>query len=512
MNRRQALGALGKSLGLAVGAAIIPGLTLTEAARSTPAVPKSHQFDLILRGGQIVDGTGGFIFPGDVAVKGDTIAAVGHLPNDSASRVIDCTGLCICPGIINLHSHTFEQVFNHPGNDSAVLQGITTELGGVDGRSPLPLRTHLDRVEALGTGLNYAMLVGQGAVRSAVMGRSRSAAGNAEITAMQRLVSEAMNQGAYGMSNALEYLPDTYSSTAEIIALARVAGQYGGHYATHLRCEGPQMPEALEEAFRVGHEAALPVHISHLKVRGKPNWYLAPTIFSQIDRALRDGFPLTADIYPYLGAIYTTNLPLSQAWPRHPSEHLIVKLSHDPDHHGRSIAGLAQDYGISEEEMVRDILAHRSGALVAAEEMREEHLVQFLRRPCVIPSNDASARSWYEDDLRQRSLHPRTYGTFPRILGRYVRRLRALELEDAIHRFTGRAAALLGLKDRGAIRPGYYADLVAFNPDTVIDTSSWHAPQAQPAGIHHVFVNGSWAVRDGNLVEGARSGRVLRRI
>lgn len=510
MDRRQALLTMGRYIGLAAGAALLPGWSLSEASRRSPAIPRSRDYDLLLRGGTVIDGTGAPGFTGDIGIRDGRIATLGNLGQDEAPKVIDCSGLYVCPGIINLHSHTFEQVFNYPGNDSALLQGITTEVGGVDGRSSLPLRDHLARVASMGTGANYAMLVGQGAVRTRVMGHGAAAAGRAQILSMQRVVAQAMEDGAFGMSNALEYIPDRYSSTPEIIALASIVGRYGGHYATHLRCEGKDMPRALEEAFRVSDEAGVPLHISHLKVRGHANWYLAPTVMKMLSSAPDRGIPLTADIYPYLGAIYTANLPLRDAWPRHRPEHLIIKTAADPEYTGRSVASLAESLRITSEDLVRHLLRTDPGTMVAAEEMREEHLVQFLRAPYTIPSNDASAREWYDSSIRAGRLHPRTYGTFPRVFGRYVRRLRTLSWEEAVHRVTGKAAGLLGLRERGILRPGYAADLMVLDPESIADRATWQSPQALPDGICHVLVNGRVAVRGGSLEPDARHGKILQ--
>lgn len=481
--------------------------------------------DIILTGGTVIDGTGARGFTGDVAIQGDRIIFVGDAPPDSTGLRVDCSGLVIAPGFINSHSHTFEVIFDHPGAGSALLQGITTEVGGVDGRSPSPLADHFDRVAELPPGVNYALLVGQGTVRSAVMGDENRPASEAEIEEMQELVSRAMQAGALGLSTGLEYIPGLYTPTEELVSLARTAAEYGGVYVTHMRCEGDDVLAAAAEAILIGEEAGISVGISHLKTVNPSNWHLHDKLMTLLDdareRALAEDRDLWCDVYPYLSPDYAVNVPLAQAVSRYPPEMILPKSSRwqppehasipggsDPVFHENTLTDLAGEYGLTPDAMAERILSGEPDVRARVVLMSHRNLVEILRWEGSVIANDASARDPAADTYPNRWRHPRAYGSFPRVLARFVDE--HLPLHEAVTRMTGMPARLLGIEERGFVLPGMYADIVIFDPDEIADTSTYTYPRSYPVGIHHVLVNGEFVVRDGELLPEVRAGRVIR--
>lgn len=487
-----------------------PVLAPDGAGGSADPPPAADPFDLKLSGATVVDGSGKEPFVADLGIRGDRIAAVGDLSDTPAARVIDASGLAVAPGFINLHSHTYEQIFNNPDATPAVMQGITTELGGVDGRSPVDLGQHLAQVEAQGTGVNYAMLVGQGSVRGAVMGHAREAAGKGQLAAMERLVADAMADGAWGLSTGLEYEPGKFARLAEITPLASRAGAAGGIYSTHLRSEGDRLLEALEEAVAVARAAGTPLNVSHFKVVYRRNWHQADAALAMLAEAQQAGLDLVADVYPYLAPDYASHLPLAGAADHYAAEHLVIKHAADRNLVGLTVAEAAARWGVGPEAAVGRLLAAGGDPTVVANIVSEDNLERFLQAPFTVIANDASARPWHRDPREALRVHPRAYGAFPRVLGRYTRERNTLSLAAAVNKMTGAPAEFLGLVDRGFLRPGYFADLVVFDPATVKDQATWHDPQQYPDGIRFVFVNGQAVVEDGVHREGVRPGRVLR--
>ena len=455
-----------------------------------------------------MDGTGAAARAADVRIRGDRIADVGaDLAATPEDRVVDVTGLVVAPGFIDLHSHLDRQVFALPAH-SQTAQGITTAVVGVDGAGPYPVGSFLDRLAASPPALNVATLVGHASVRRAVMGNARRRAEPAEVRAMAARVARALDEGAFGLSSGLEYDPGFHASPAEIAALAREAA--ATVYATHVRSEGDSALDALAEAVDVGRRTGIPVHVSHLKLasavnRGRAAEALAVLAAPDVE--------VTADWYPYAFWVSTT-AALAPARQRGTAEHWarVIADAGGPDrltittfaaqrsYEGRTVAEVASGLGWSAAAVLQD-LERRGHAGLAGQAMDESDLEQFLRSPRVMVASDGGIRV----------AHPRGAGTFPRVLGRYVRERGIISLEAAIHKMTGMPARRLGLSDRGRIAPGAMADLVVFDAATIADRATALRPHLAPVGIAHVLVNGIAVVWDGAPTT-ARPGRALRRL
>ncbi len=507
--------------------AIPPSETIPPAEKP-PHIVEAELFpeaDLIFRNAYVADGRGSDLRQADVAVRDDRIVHVGDAPINAPGDNVDAEGLILAPGFVNSHSHTFEVIFEHPGAGSALLQGITTEVGGMDGRSDLPLSDHLEAVAELEPGVNYAMLVGQGSVRGSVIGWENRPATEAEIERMQEIVRDAMRQGAFGLSTGLEYAPGMYASTEEIIALARAAAEYDGVYITHMRCEGPDIIAAVEEALRIGREADTGVGISHLKVVGEENWHLHTEVMDLLEderlAAQEEGRKIWADAYPYLSPDYAVNIPLREAAAQYapervrpkapgwqPPEYPALHKHHDSVAAENTLAQLAEREDADAGQIVDRILAADPDARAQVQMVSEENLRDVLSWPGSVIANDASTRDPERDPAPNRSRHPRAYGAFARVIKQYADG-ETLSLPEAIARMTSAPAKALGIEDRGVVDEGYYADLVLFDPATIEDTATYTHPRSYPDGIVHVLVNGQFAVREGELQSEIRAGRVL---
>jgi len=498
-------------------------------AEKPPHIVQREPFpdaDLILTNATVADGLEEKLFTADVAIRDDRIVHVGDAPVNAPGEKVDAAGLILAPGFINSHSHTYEVIFDHPGAGSAVLQGITTEVGGMDGRSQLPLDEHMEAVAQLPPGVNYAMLVGQGSVRGSTIGWENRPASEAEIEQMQDMVREAMRQGAFGLSTGLEYAPGKYASTEEIIALAQAAAEYDGTYVTHMRCEGPQIIPAVQEALNIGREAGIGVGISHLKVVGEANWRHHSEVMDLLEEARleaeKEDRELWADVYPYLSPDYAVNIPLGEAAVHHSPERITPKApqwqppeyrsldgDEDPVSAENTLAQLAEQENVSPSEMADAILAVDPNTRAQVEMVSEERLREVLAWSGSVIANDASARDPENDPPPNRSRHPRAYGTFARVLTHHVDD-GTLSLPETVAKMTSQPARALGIQDRGVIAEGYYADIVLFDPQMLADTATYTNPRAYPEGVVHVLINGEFAVRDGELLPDVRAGRVLR--
>ena len=558
------MAALIRRVGLVLLAACAPG----DAGRGTGA--PTH--DLLLRGGWIVDGTGNPRYRGDVAVDGDRIVAVGWIPEARARDTIDVTGLVVAPGFIDMLGQSETDVLIDNRLLSKVTQGITTEVTG-EGGSVAPLtdalvaldsaylrrygldvdRRDLDgwfrRLERTGSTVNFATFVGATQVRKVVIGHADRAATPAELAHMVALVDTAMRQGALGLSSSLIYAPAIYAPTEELVALARAARRRGGIYATHIRNEGEHIDAALDEALRISHEADIPVEVWHLKVAGRPSWGRMPHVLARIDSAREAGVDVTADQYPYIAS--ATSLDASiPAWAHDGGRDSLLARLRDPARRrairdsiltgeargelmyrgsggadgiliasvyadslrplqGRRVGDVARQRGADPLETLFDLLLAddaRTGAIYFS--MNEDDLQAAMVKDWVAVNTDYSgvAPDGPFADIRP---HPRAYGAFTRILGRYVRELRLLPLEQAVRKMTSLAAQRVGLRDRGVLRPGAFADITVFDPLTVRDRATFEEPHQPSAGIHHVVVNGQAVLRDGALTA-ARPGRGLR--
>lgn len=484
-------------------------------APDNPARPATDmRFDVIIAGGSVIDGTGRPRHRADVGITGDTISFVGNLAGHTAPRRIDATGLVVAPGFINPHSHTWDTLANYPTDPAtaaSLRQGITTEIGGVDGRSAWPIGAYLEQIQRQGTGVNFGTFAGQGTIREQVMGRQQGPANALQRSQMQDLVRQAMMDGAFGLSTGLEYTPGSYADTDEIIALAQVAAAAGGVYSTHLRSESDHLLTALDEALRIGSEAGMPVNLSHLKVVFPWNWDQAPALFHRVEQALAAGQQVFGDVYPYLAPDYATNKRLAEVAGTYAPELLVVKRTADPALLGITVAEIAARWQVDAAAATARLLAADPNTLVAALVTSPAALLQLLAADWTVVSSDGESGPFYADpDVALARVHPRNYGTYPRVL-RWVREGRVdLTLEAAVRKMSSAVADRLGIARRGYVQSGYLADLVVFDPATVADRAEWHDPQQFPDGVEYVLVNGQVAVSAGELQAGVRAGRIVR--
>jgi N-acyl-D-amino-acid deacylase len=523
------------------GAAWGSAALLSLACVSTPG---PDTYDLLITGGTIVDGTGVAGFSGDVAIRGDRIVRVSRerLPPGSARRVIQAGGLVVSPGFIDIHAH-LEPLMQMPDAESHVRQGVTTAIGGPDGGSPWPLDTYLDSLERLRLGMNVGFLAGHNTVRGAVMGMAPRQASTEELARMRDMIAAALGAGAFGLSTGLRYLPGTFAHTDEVVTLARVAGDSGGVYATHLREEGLGLLEGVAEAIAIGRRARVPVVLTHHKAVGQQMWGRSVQTLAMVDSARAAGVDVSVDQYPYT-ATHTGISVLIPSWALADGDTAFARRVRDAALRDSILRGIVfnilNDRGGGDLRRVQfsrvrwmpelegrtlhDWVAQRnlpptprSGAeLVIEAQLRgganaiyhvldEGDVERIMRHPQTVIASDARLSRPGEGHP-----HPRAYGTFPRVLGRYVRERQVLTLERAIHKMTLQPARRMGLRDRGAIRAGAFADLVVLEPATVADRATYDRPHQYPVGIPWVVVNGRVVVADGAFTA-ERGGRVLRR-
>ncbi|MDP3068911.1 MAG: D-aminoacylase [Opitutaceae bacterium] len=515
-------------------------LFLLAGAAFGPALAAAD-FDLIIGGGLVYDGTGAAPRRADVAVKGGTITRIGSLAGATAIRRIDATGLAVAPGFIDVHAH-LEAIRELPAAESALRQGVTLALGGPDGGGPWPFGSYLATVEKLPLGLNVAYLAGHNSIRRAVMKLVDRAPTAAELAQMEHMVEQSMRDGAFGISTGLKYLPGTFAKIDEIIALSRIAARHGGIYTSHLREEGLGLLPAVEEAIEIGRQAHLPVVLTHHKVIGQPSWGASVKTLALVDAARARGQDVMIDQYPYT-ASYTGISVLIPSWAlaggsaefkaraADPTTSARLKaeikeailtdrgagdisriqfsrVTWQPALEGRTLRdwcverGLAPTPDHGADLVIEAELAGGAGCIFHA--IDDADVERIMRHPQTMIASDG--RLSRPGDAMP---HPRAYGTFPRVLGHYVREKKVLTLETAIHKMTQLPALRLGLKDRGVIAAGANADLVIFDPATVRDRSTFTAPHQYPEGIPFVIVNGTVVIDGGNLTS-ARVGRVLR--
>jgi len=481
-------------------------------------IPKLREpMSWTIAGAHLVDGTGAPSRRADVRIVGDTIREVGAITPHQNDRVIDATGLVLAPGFIDTHNHSTEGLDDQPDAVSQISQGITTVLLGQDGDSPFPSRDYLARRRTTASNLNVAVLVGHATVRRRVMGDDfRRAATQEEIRRMEALVDQEMRDGAIGLSSGLEYEVGSYAATEEIVALARVGARHGGFYISHIRDEADRTLEAIREAIAIGERAKLPVQITHIKLGTVGVWGKAPDVVKLVERARMRGLDVTADAYPYLA--WSSNLKVlvpNKQWtdPASVKEALddvgggrnirISNLPKFPQYVGRTLDEIARAEGISEVDLYVRIVQDEDAGVIG-HTMTEDDLRTFFGRPWVMVASDGGVNS----------KHPRGAGTFPRVLGHYVRDAHLLPLPEAIRKMTSLPASRLRLADRGIIRPEMKADIVLFDPDLVTDLATFEQPQRRARGIHTVFVNGTpvWAAGFPvlpELSESVRPGRVI---
>jgi N-acyl-D-aspartate/D-glutamate deacylase len=524
-------------------------------------------FDIILKAGEIFDGTGTSSFSTDIALRDGRIARIGRCDEDDAIACIDCKGLAIAPGFIDMHGHSDEMLLVDPAADSKIRQGVTTEVGGNCGASPGPLSDDefaerrdrfrrfydfelgtrgmgefLDALDASPPAMNFCCLVGLGETRRAVGATSNEPLDKDALERECDLVRQACEDGAIGVSSGLIYPPGSFADAAELSALATAARSAGSPlYASHIRSEGDELIEAVDEALDIGRRAEVAVQLSHHKASGKKNWGKVHETLARIDRACASGLDVVLDQYPYKASSTSLAVILPKDVNVGGPDEVVLRLS-DPayaalvavrvelEYAGRwndvLVASVASERNKDLEGMSIAQIAAASGEAPVGAALRllvqerlqvaaiyftmcEDDVRTVLSYARTSIGSDASVRRASGLTARGKP-HPRSFGTFPRILKRYVRDTHLLTLEEAIRRATSLPAGRLGLRQRGAIAPGWFADLVVFDPGNVADTATYEDPYRYPDGIAHVFVNGITVVRDGRST-GSRPGRVLRR-
>lgn len=472
---------------------------------------------IVILGATLIDGSGRApLRDSAVIIRGDSIVAVGRrgqvkIPRDA--RVIDARGMVVSPGFIDAHNHSDRGFTTDPSAASQVSQGITTVVIGQDGGSPFPVGEYLARLDQNPIALNVLTFVGHATVRSRVMGEDTNRrATPAEVEKMKQMVEQAMRDGAIGLSSGLEYETGKPASTDEMIALARAASSFGGIYISHIRDEADKTFEALNEAIQIGREARLPVQISHIKLGSVAVWGRAGEAVALINKARAGGQDITADCYPYDAWSSTIRVLIPSG--RHddpadvargladvggPANITIVSCSAHPDYEFKNMEEISKREGITPVELYMRIVRD-GGAGVVCHSMKDSDISTFYRQPWVMVSSDGGIGS----------RHPRGAGSYPRVLGRYVRELRWLTLPEAIRKMTSLPAQRFKLKDRGLIRAGFKADLVVFDARSIIDRATFQQPQLTSEGVQRVFVNGVEVWSDGK-VTGERPGQALRR-
>jgi len=507
----------------------------------SPMRTNAQAFDLLLTGGRIVDGTGNAWFYGDVGIREGKIAAVGRLDPSAAARIIDVKGQIIAPGFIDVHAHIERNDLTVPTADNFIFDGVTSVVTGNCGSSNTDLIRYFFQLDSVKTSINVATLIGHNSVRNAVMGISQRDPSADELSRMEELVADAMRAGAVGFSTGLIYTPGTFSKTPEVIALAKVASKYNGVYASHIRSEGDQVAEAIEEAINVGRQANLPVEISHFKVTYKPNWGRSEETLAQVEQARKEGVDVTIDQYPYVASSTSLNtvLPswafsggkdslmfrlrddvirkkikaemlknLKKKQMKNFAYAVVARYSADTTLNGKNISEVNTIRGRrgkpkEEAETILDMVAEGSAQMVFFS-MNENDVRRIMQYPFNMFASDAGIARFGEG-----SPHPRTYGTNARVLGRYVREQKVIRLEEAIRRMTSLPAQKFNLRDRGLIREGMSADLIVFDENTVSDVSTFERPHAYPTGISYVIVNGAITMVEGKHT-GARNGQILK--
>lgn len=526
-----------------------------------------NQFDIVIHDGVVYDGTGSLARKVDLGIKGDKIVAIDDLKNATADLRIDATGLVVSPGFIDIHTHTDTGLLVNPYAESKIHQGVTTEISGNCGYSPFPFNQNdlsefdrhlfeqyevhatwqnimgfLQALEMKKISINYATFSGHGNLRSYIIGKNDVQPTAEQMAKMTQVLAESLDNGSLGLSTGLEYAPGSYARTDELIELCRIVSKRNGVYATHIRNEDDTVEEAIEEALQICKTANVSTEISHLKACNQNNWHKIDHILEMIQAASSSGLPINADRYPYIayGTGLSIFLPL---WSRQgETDEILLRLQDKAlipeirEHaesrglriggwnrvvisscfsdknkkwEGKSIQDCAELTGKEPFEFIRDLLIEEKNQVnIVGFAMDEENLKKVLSHPLVMVGSDGSAVS-PKGKLSEGKPHPRYYGTFPRVMGKYCREEKIFDLATAIKKMTSMPADKLGLKKRGYLKKNYFADVTIFNPETVIDNASFIDPHQFPTGIDYVIVNGKVTVSHGKHT-GQQAGQVLR--
>ena len=520
-------------------------------------------FDVLIKNGLIYTGDGRMPILGDLGIKEGKIAAIGNLGN-TANQLVDASGHAVSPGFIDIHTHTDTNLFECPAGDSKLFQGVTTDVGGNCGDSPFPYSDvwfaerkeqlrhgyphwqHVDgfydALEKNRIGINYASFTGQGQLRSIVVGENAVPATPAQIKQMKEILAKQLESGSIGMSCGLEYTPGSYASNDELVELCKVVAQYNGLFAIHMRNEDDFVVESVKESIDIARRSGVRLQISHLKAQNAANWHKAPILLKLIDEAVASGVDVAFDRYPYTA--FSTGLssfvPLEQrqggraevvarlkdpqkskAIARYGAsriemlggpQNVVITSSRQPEnvkYIGKNLKECAEISGMEVQEFVHYLLISENMSVnIIGFAMAEENLRLLYAHRLGMPSSDGSVYS-PQGPLSNSMPHPRSYGTFPRFLGTYIREQKVVDLQTAIYKMCALPASRLGIKDRGLLIPGYRADVVVFNPETVCELSTYAQPHQFNKGIEHLFVNGVWTVKNEQHT-GALAGSVIR--
>ncbi|RDY60260.1 N-acyl-D-amino-acid deacylase family protein [Flagellimonas nanhaiensis] len=501
-----------------------------------------EQYDTIIKNGNVYDGSGGDPMIIDIGIKGDVIEKIGDLSKAEATQIIDASGLAVTPGFIDVHAH-LDPILELSNCESHVRQGVTTSLGGPDGTSPWPFGKYLDTLDQIGVGMNVAYLIGHNTVRRNVMKLENRAPTEEELSEMEAQIQQAMQDGAYGISTGLKYLPGAFSKVDEVIALSKIASAEGGIYTSHLREEGLGLFDAVQEAIVISKEADIPVVLTHHKVIGKPMWGKSTRTLAMVDSARTAGLDIKIDQYPY-NASYTGISVLIPSWARAGGNKafkervrnpqlrdsiksgIVFNILNDrggsdlnrvqfakvkwmPELEGKTLKYWCEQKGLEPTvENGADLVIEaqvNGGASCVFHAMDEGDVERIMKHPQTMIASDGR--------LVQPGMghpHPRWYGTFPRVLGHYVREKGTLALSEAIYKMTKLPAVTLGLSDRGLIKEKMKADIVIFNPETIIDKATFEKPHQYPEGIFYVLINGQLSIDNGTF-QNIKAGKVLRK-
>jgi len=509
--------------------------TLVAPRAQTPA------YDIVIKHARIVDGTGSPWYRGDIGIRGDAIAKIAPSITAPAAKTIDANGQVVAPGFIDIHTHARRGIFEVPTADNYIRQGVTTLIEGPDGSSPLPIKPFFERLIATRFTPNFALFVGQGTIRDQIIGSINRKATPDEIDKMRVLVRQGMEDGAFGLSSGLFYVPGTFTPTAEVIELAKVAGSMGGIYISHMRDEASNVTKSVEETIEIGEKGGLPTQVTHHKIIGKGNWGKSVDTLKMIDAARARGVDATIDQYPYTASSTSIQAALLPAYALEggrekvlerlkssmrselkketarlimdergggdPQNVQIAACNWDHSLDGKRLGDITKGRGLQPtvENAAETALwiVEQGGCSGIFHAINEEDLQRILKHPATMIGSDGEIPIF-----GRANPHPRSYGTNARVLGRYVRDLKVITLEDAIRKMSAFPAARLGLIDRGVLKEAAKADVVIFDPNTIRDTATFEQPHQYAEGVSTVIVNGQVAFENGAMTA-ARPGRVL---
>lgn len=501
----------------------------------------NHEFDILIVNGTIVDGSGLTPYKADIGIIDDRITQIGNLSKSSGKHTIDALNLTVSPGFIDSHTHAVRGIFDVPTAESSILQGVTTLTEGNDGTSPYPIDEHYKAIKDAQITPNWSVFVGQGTIRRKVMGMENRNPTKDELALMRSMVRQAMEDGALGISTGLFYVPGSFSTTKEVIELSKEAADYGGIYISHMREEASEIIKSVNETINIGIKANIPVQITHHKIIGKNNWGLSSETLKLVDASIEKGLKVTIDQYPYT-ASQTSIRALIPQWAQaggrkdllkriedpktrqllidgivqrilfdrgggHPKNIFISKNTWDTSMEGKNLADLCLERGLevtpTNAALIVFEIIKGGGASAVYHAINSNDVDEIMQHPMTSIASDGPLTVFNEG-----APHPRTYGTFARVLGRYVRERNILTLEEAIRKMTCLPASVLSIKKRGLIKEGYFADITVFDSNRIIDKATFENPHQYAIGVNFVLVNGIIVVENG-IHNGKRPGRIL---